>query len=683
VTFKESSYYNNQQQAVAKPALIDPWVGATAPKVKPEPIEKSGGLMSQSIVVWRGWRMWIVAARLSGTLALAGTMQLAQAQQSSPQIAFRSTTWNALHTELGRVAPPVGWAFVMTRNGQEIFVDQGGFSRAPWESRDASLPFTVDTQIFVASVSKAITNAALMTIAQDRNTSLDVFLDMKLREVFPEKAFGQFVGNISLRNLIRMRSGLGPVLGAGQQALSPSCIAGNPSFDLWNCLVTGSPGQPGILARDLPCDPHWPTREGPPDYYLNENYLVLRAVVEKLAGQDYCTYVKHRVLNQPGEASITCDSSAVPPVLYYGEDMSQGTDFSGDFRPSAGPVGWYASTRELMRFLNSLRSNNILRDDIRQRMFTQEMFMLDLQGKGGTFWEKGGGWTAGGTAKACIVRFSSGVDAALVMNSASKPCAIIPRVYEATLPVLATSAKDFIKSTTVTISSPFIGSNRLALGEIRFTTDGTEPSATSELWAGAPITLTQTATIKASIFDHQTLISGPAEMTVNGPMMPAPEGLLLQPGVHWQIFDRPGSACWNGLPDLSRLTATHHGINATAGAAFNLSALSVAKNQSFFAAEFGGYLYAPADDVYAFGLPPETSRRLVIDDRIVVGNIALKKGLHSINLQYFHEAGPGELKLEWSRTGNPRMQEVPSTAVFTRATPVKPELPQLSKCLPD
>ena len=381
---------------------------------------------------------------------------------------------------------------------------------------------------------------------------------------------------------------------------------------------------------------------------------------------------------------IRDSSSAVPPVLYYGEDLSPGTDFSGDFRPSAGPVGWYASSRELARFLNSLRSNSILRDDIRQRMFTQEMFMLDLQGKGGTFWEKGGGWTVGGTARACIVRFSSGIDAALVMNSASRlPCAVISRVYEATLPVLTTSAKDFITSTTVTISSPFIGSNKLPLGEIRFTTDGTEPSATSHLWAGAPITLTQTATIKASIFDHQTLISGPAEITVNGPLMPATEGLLLQPGVHWQIFDRPGSACWNGLPDLSRLTATHHGINATAGAAFNMSALSVAENQSFFAAEFDGYLYAPADDIYTFGLPAEKRSRLVIGDRIVVGNIALKKGLHSINVQYFHEAGPSELKLEWSRTGDPEMQQVPSTAVSTTATPVKPELPQLSTYWPE
>ena len=136
--------------------------------------------MSQLIFVWRGWRIWVVAVRLSGTLALAGTMQLAQAQQTSPEIAFRSTTWNALHTELGRVAPPVGWAFVMTRNGQEIFVDQGGFSRAPWESRDASLPFTIDTQIFVASVSKAITNAALMTVAQDRNTSLECVLGYEI-----------------------------------------------------------------------------------------------------------------------------------------------------------------------------------------------------------------------------------------------------------------------------------------------------------------------------------------------------------------------------------------------------------------------------------------------------------------------------------------------------------------------
>jgi CubicO group peptidase (beta-lactamase class C family) len=578
----------------------------------------------------------------------------------------------------------------MTRNGQEIFVDQGGFSRAPWESRDASLPFTIDTQIFVASVSKTITNAALMTLAQERNASLDIFLDMKLQEVFPEKTFGRFVGNISLRNLMRMRSGLGPVLAAGQPALPSSCIDGNPSFDLWNCLVTGSPGKPGILSRDLPCDPQWPTREGPPDYYLNENYLVLRAVVEKLAGQDYCTYVKHKVLNQPGEAGITCNSSAIPPVLYYGEDTSPGSDFSGNFRPSAGPVGWYASARELARFLNSLRSDRILRDDIRQRMFTQEMFMLDVQGKGGTFWEKSGGWTSEGTARACIVRFPSGVDAALVMNSATRlPCAVISRVYEATLPNLTTSARDFIKSASVTIGSPFIGSNKLPLGEIRFTTDGTEPSATSQQWAGAPLTLTQTATIKASIFDHQTLISGPAEITVNGPLMPEPARLLLQPGLHWQVFDRPESACWNGLPDLSRLTATRRGINATIGAAFNLSALSVAPNQSFFEAEFDGYLYAPADDVYTFGLSPEKRSRLVIGARMVVGpdtanigSVALKKGLHSINLQYFHEAGPGELTLEWSRTGNP-MQQLPSTAVSTRVTPAKPEPPQLSTNLPE
>ena len=153
-----------------------------------------------------------------------------------------------------------------------------------------------------------------------------------------------------------------------------------------------------------------------------------------------------------------------------------------------------------MRFLNSVRNNSILRDDIRQSMFRQDIFMLDVHRKGGTLWEKSGGWTEGGTARACIMHFSGGVDAALVMNSASRlPCAVIAPVYEATLPVLTTSAKDFIKHTTVTISSPLIGSNMLPLGEIRFTTDGTEPSATSQLWAGVPITLSQTETIKASL----------------------------------------------------------------------------------------------------------------------------------------------------------------------------------------
>jgi len=131
---------------------------------------------------------------------------------------------------------------------------------------------------------------------------------------------------------------------------------------------------------------------------------------------------------------------------------------------------------------------------------------------------------------------------------------------------------------------------------------------------------------------------------------------------------------------LSLLTAAHHGINSTPGTAFSLSALPVAPNQPFFAVEFDGYLYAPADDVYTFGLPIEKRSRLVIDDRIVldpganIGNIALKKGLHSICVQYSHEAGPGELKLEWSRTGDPGMREVPSSAVSTLAAaePARP-----------
>jgi len=174
----------------------------------------------------------------------------------------------------------------------------------------------------------------------------------------------------------------------------------------------------------------------------------------------------------------------------------------------------------------------------------------------------------------------------------------------------------------------------------------------------------------------------PLSCAAASPLMPEPERLLSQPGVHWQVFDRPESGCWNGLPDLSRLTAVHHGINAT-GTALSLSALPLGPNQSFLAAEFDGYIYASADDVYTFGLPPEKRSRLVIGDRIVVGNIALRKGLHSINLRYFHEAGPSELKLEWSRTGNPGMQEVPSTAVSTRVTPVTSELPQLSIWVPD
>ncbi|MFT3738426.1 MAG: PA14 domain-containing protein [Breznakibacter sp.] len=77
--------------------------------------------------------------------------------------------------------------------------------------------------------------------------------------------------------------------------------------------------------------------------------------------------------------------------------------------------------------------------------------------------------------------------------------------------------------------------------------------------------------------------------------------------------------------------------------------LSMASTTDHFAVEFEGYIQVPADDVYRFYVTSDDGALITIDGRAVVNNdgshsvmttrgtIALAKGYHHINIQYFED----------------------------------------------
>jgi CubicO group peptidase (beta-lactamase class C family) len=147
---------------------------------------------------------------------------------------------------------------------------------------------TAATPFLWGSVSKPVTAAAVMTLAEDGL----LHLDDRVREHLP--AFvptGDGADRITVRHLLQHTSGLTD--GAGL----------TDRFD-------DRPDPYGMAIADLAgTAPDFPP--GEKHSYASTNYLVLGAVVEAVSGQSFATYLRERVLDPLGmDTAITTTASA-------------------------------------------------------------------------------------------------------------------------------------------------------------------------------------------------------------------------------------------------------------------------------------------------------------------------------------------------------------------------------------
>jgi hexosaminidase len=194
-------------------------------------------------------------------------------------------------------------------------------------------------------------------------------------------------------------------------------------------------------------------------------------------------------------------------------------------------------------------------------------------------------------------------------------------------------------------------------GEIRYTTDGSDPTPASARSADAlELPVTEDAiTVTARLFLPDGRQSAPRSATFARtslrPALRINERNLV-PGLRYRYYELEHPV--QSVTDLSDLTPTSEGIASDVE-------LQPVAGDGVFGLAFSGYVRVPLDGLYTFFLSSDDGSMLLIGDDIVVdhqgaysaaereGTIALQAGLHAVTVLFFQSGGDASLKLSFAR----------------------------------
>lgn len=169
-----------------------------------------------------------------------------------------------------------GLSIALWRNGEVVYAKGFGF-----KSVESSEPSTPSTNYCVGSVTKMFTALAVMQLYEKGLLS-------------PEDPAGKYIEvfegtGITLHHLLTHTSGI-PALGYAEALIDSYYGLGGP----W--LPISTPDQVLAFARDYT---NWYTfKPGERWFYLNEGYVALGKIIEKVSGTKYEEYVKKNILEK-------------------------------------------------------------------------------------------------------------------------------------------------------------------------------------------------------------------------------------------------------------------------------------------------------------------------------------------------------------------------------------------------
>lgn len=205
------------------------------------------------------------------------------------------------------------------------------------------------------------------------------------------------------------------------------------------------------------------------------------------------------------------------------------------------------------------------------------------------------------------------------------------------------SGSIFIDAIQVTLASP---SDEI---DIRYQIDGSEPTADSPKYDG-PIEITRTAKLRASCFLGDRLVSEAATAEYRK--------VRPRPVIHL-LHKRPGLFLRTYLGEFEKLPQFELLKPESQQTALHID-LSAQPRDEHFAMRFRGFIEAPETGIYTFYLDSDDGSRLKIGGMPIVdndglhsaqelsGQVAFKKGLQPITIDYFENTGQDDLIVQWS-----------------------------------
>ncbi len=215
-------------------------------------------------------------------------------------------------------------------------------------------------------------------------------------------------------------------------------------------------------------------------------------------------------------------------------------------------------------------------------------------------------------------------------------------------PSLSSDVPVFLDRATVTMS---VRSRGL---QIRYTTDGSEPSSSGTLYRN-PLELTQSAIVRARCFSNGSPVSTESRLEIpRVTPQPAQTPPATVQGLSYAYYE----GTWDSLPDFRSLTPVSKGTTE------NVS-LGMRHRDEHFGLALDGWIEVPVTALYRFSLTSDDGSDLRIDGlRIVdndfthgsverIGYAALEKGRHRIELRYFNKTGGLALILQMGEAHSP------------------------------
>lgn len=366
-----------------------------------------------------------ITSTVVASIPITGCAQqrISEEQETSQPPQEPTPQWEQVFQEaLGNSA--MGYSYRVARNGQ--IVSEGGqhFARSSYEQQNPSLTWAPELRINLASVSKAVTAVAYLSLYQAGALPLDGYFYPYLASNVP--TVGPGVDTVKAEDLLTMKSAL--------------VRSGILNGDLWTFLNTYL--QQGLEDGATP---------GVTYTYSNTNFTILQGLIDLAVPNlppppneapyaDYTDYVQRAVL-APMDIDVGRFTARPDPrssaTLYYSGMYDHTPGYYWPPFSFTAPGGWVAPASELIKFLIGVRNNTILSPQLTEHMFTQRLGWYAWNGTYGRYYHHNGGLFNGAHPRqglsTGIVHFTNGYDAVLLTNSPHKGIIkLMVQAFEAT-----------------------------------------------------------------------------------------------------------------------------------------------------------------------------------------------------------------------------------------------------------
>ena len=202
---------------------------------------------------------------------------------------------------------------------------------------------TVDTPMYVGSLSKQFCATAIMILKEQGKLSVDDTLE----KYFPEFKNGK---DVTIKNLLTMRSGISDMVEESEGFLNDKTDSENAAIILeW------------ILNQTLTFEPD-STYE-----YSNTNYFLLSQIVEKVSGQPYNDFVRENIfeplkMNQSGFVTEVKDND------FFSNSLTYDTFYYNDEHLAFGAGDIVTTAPDIDKWMTGLQSSKVITDESYREM---------------------------------------------------------------------------------------------------------------------------------------------------------------------------------------------------------------------------------------------------------------------------------------------------------------------------